>query len=51
MPHCAGNKILLADGTISITVEDILSATELRGTVLNSKSLGERKVRRGGERV
>jgi pyruvate kinase len=39
----AGNKILLADGSISITVDEVLSATELRGTVLNSKSLGERK--------
>ncbi len=38
-----GNKILLADGSLSIQVEEILSGTELRGTVLNSKSLGERK--------
>ena len=38
-----GNKILLADGSISIQVEEILSPTELRGTVLNSKTLGERK--------
>jgi pyruvate kinase len=38
-----GNKILLADGSLSIQVEEILSPTELRGTVLNSKSLGERK--------
>eukprot|EP00798_Chlamydomonas_sp_ICE-L_P024511 gene24511-10113_t len=38
-----GNKILLADGTISIRIEEILSATELRGTVMNSKQLGERK--------
>ncbi len=29
----AGNKILLADGSLSIQVEEILSATELRGTV------------------
>ena len=38
-----GNRILLADGSLSIRVEEILSATELRGTVLNSKTLGERK--------
>ena len=38
-----GNRILLADGSLSIRVEEILSATELRGTVLNSKSLGQRK--------
>ncbi len=38
-----GKRILLADGTISIEVEEILSATELRGRVLNSKKLGERK--------
>ena len=38
-----GNKILLADGSVSIQVDEILSPTELRGTVLNSKSLGERK--------
>jgi pyruvate kinase len=38
-----GNKILLADGTISIEVQEILSPTELRGTVLNSKELGQRK--------
>ena len=38
-----GNKILLADGSLSIQVDEILSVTELRGTVLNSKSLGERK--------
>ena len=43
-PSTAGNKILLADGSLSIRVDEILSATELRGTVLNSKSLGERKV-------
>ena len=35
-----GNKILLADGSISISVEEILSPTELRGIVINSKSLG-----------
>ncbi len=38
-----GNKILLADGSISLQVEQIISGTELRATVLNSKSLGERK--------
>jgi hypothetical protein len=47
--HCqcccvaTGNRILVADGTITIKVEEILSATELRGIVMNSKSLGERK--------
>jgi pyruvate kinase len=39
----AGNKILLADGSISIVVEEILSTKLLRGTVLNSKKLGQRK--------
>jgi pyruvate kinase len=39
-----GNRLLLADGSISIRVEEILSKTELRGTVLNSKKLGQRKV-------
>jgi pyruvate kinase len=38
-----GSTILLADGTISIKVEEILNDTELRGKVMNSKSLGERK--------
>ena len=38
-----GNIILLADGTISIKVEEVLNDTELRGTVMNSKKLGERK--------
>ena len=38
-----GNDILLADGTITIRVDEVLSATELRGTVLNSKELGQRK--------
>jgi pyruvate kinase len=38
-----GNTLLLADGTISIRVEEILNETELRGTVMNSKTLGERK--------
>ena len=39
----AGNRILLADGSISIEVEAVLSATELRGRVLNTKELGQRK--------
>jgi len=39
----SGNLILLADGSISIRVDEIVSDRELRGTVLNSKSLGERK--------
>ncbi len=43
-----GNRLLLADGSISIRVEEILSKTELRGTVLNSKKLGQRKVCLGG---
>jgi pyruvate kinase len=38
-----GKRILLADGTISIEVVEILTATELRGRVLNTKKLGERK--------
>jgi pyruvate kinase len=38
-----GKRILLADGTISIEVVEILSPTELSGRVLNSKKLGERK--------
>ena len=38
-----GNKLLLADGTITIEIEAILSATELRGRVLNTKDLGQRK--------
>ncbi|GLC61308.1 hypothetical protein PLESTB_001741900 [Pleodorina starrii] len=38
-----GNKILLADGSISIVVEEILTTKLLRGTVLNSKKLGQRK--------
>ena len=39
----AGNRILLADGSLSIEVLEILSKRELKGRVLNSKSLGERK--------
>ena len=38
-----GNKILLADGSISITVDEIVGETTLKGTVLNSKKLGQRK--------
>ncbi len=38
-----GNKILLADGSISITVDQITSPRTLVGTVLNSKKLGQRK--------
>jgi pyruvate kinase len=35
------SRILLADGTISIEVEEILSDTELKGRVLNSQELGK----------
>jgi pyruvate kinase len=35
--------MLFADGTISIEVMEILTPTTLRGKVLNSKKLGERK--------
>ena len=38
-----GQRILLADGTISIEVVQILNDTELKGKVLNAKKLGERK--------
>jgi len=38
-----GNTILIADGSISIKVNSIESDTVLKGTVLNSKKLGERK--------
>lgn len=38
-----GNKLLLSDGVISIEVLEILNDHELRGRVLNSKSLGQRK--------
>ncbi|GLI64206.1 hypothetical protein VaNZ11_007398 [Volvox africanus] len=38
-----GSKILLADGSITIRVDEIISARVLRGTVLNSKKLGQRK--------
>ena len=38
-----GDRILISDGTISIRVTEILSATTLAGEVLNSKELGQRK--------
>jgi pyruvate kinase len=38
-----GKRILIADGTISIEVLEMLSATELRGRVMNKQKLGERK--------
>ena len=38
-----GDRILLADGTVSIAVEEIVSGIELRGTCLNTKELGQRK--------
>jgi hypothetical protein len=38
-----GNNILIADGSISIRVDSIVSKTVLKGTVLNTKKLGERK--------
>ncbi|MGB1592622.1 MAG: pyruvate kinase, partial [Promethearchaeia archaeon] len=38
-----GQRILIADGSIVIQVLEILSETELKGRVLNSKELGERK--------
>jgi pyruvate kinase len=38
-----GNNILIADGSISIQVDSIVSKTVLKGTVLNTKKLGERK--------
>ena len=38
-----GNRILIADGTVVIEVKEIVNDTTLRGTVLNSKELGERK--------
>lgn len=39
----AGGRILLADGLITVVVDEILSPTELRGTVQNTKELGQRK--------
>jgi Pyruvate kinase, barrel domain len=38
-----GDRILIADGSIAIGVDEIISPIELRGTVLNSKELGQRK--------
>ena len=38
-----GSKILLSGASIAIEVTEILSDKELRGRVLNSKKLGERK--------
>jgi pyruvate kinase len=38
-----GSRILMADGTISIRVDEIVSETVLRGTVMNESTLGERK--------
>ncbi|GBF99836.1 pyruvate kinase [Raphidocelis subcapitata] len=38
-----GNIIKIADGTLSVRVEEILSDKELRGRCLNAKSLGETK--------
>ncbi|KAJ1479369.1 pyruvate kinase [Baffinella frigidus] len=38
-----GKRILIADGTIVIEVAEILSETTLKGKVLNTKDLGERK--------
>lgn len=38
-----GNRILLADGSISIDIVSKLSDTELEGRVCNTKELGQRK--------
>ena len=38
-----GDRILVSDGTIAIQVDAMLSPTELRGMVLNTKELGQRK--------
>jgi pyruvate kinase len=38
-----GNTILIADGAISIEVQQILNDKELRGVVINSHKLGQRK--------
>ena len=38
-----GSTILIADGSVVIKVTEIISDTVLKGTVLNSKKLGERK--------
>lgn len=38
-----GDRILISDGTITIKVVKIISATELLGEVGNTKELGQRK--------
>eukprot|EP00198_Chlamydomonas_reinhardtii_P006402 XP_001695738.1 pyruvate kinase [Chlamydomonas reinhardtii] len=38
-----GSRILVADGSLTIEVLEITSATELRGRCLNTKVLGQRK--------
>ncbi|KAG2439977.1 hypothetical protein HXX76_004095 [Chlamydomonas incerta] len=38
-----GSRILVADGSLTIEVLEILSTTELRGRCLNTKVLGQRK--------
>jgi pyruvate kinase len=38
-----GDRILIADGTITVTVQKLLSPTELLGEVENTKELGQRK--------
>mmetsp|Transcript_24731 Transcript_24731/g.44566 ORF Transcript_24731/g.44566 Transcript_24731/m.44566 type:complete len:725 (-) Transcript_24731:218-2392(-) len=38
-----GNKILIADGSLSIEITEVMSDVELRGRVMNPKSLGQRK--------
>ena len=43
MGFSVGNKILLADGTITIEILEIISDKEVKGRVLNTKGLGERK--------
>lgn len=38
-----GDRILLADGSVAITIQKILSPTEVLGSVVGSCSLGQRK--------
>jgi pyruvate kinase len=38
-----GDRILLADGTLTVVVEKVLSAKELLGRVMNTTTLGQRK--------
>jgi pyruvate kinase len=38
-----GNKLLFADGSLVIEVVEILDERNLKGKVLNTKKLGERK--------